>query len=100
MGWRVSFRIMAALVAILLIWTLLAVLDLPGQPATQWLSVWNDLAIASGGVIGGLLLDNAGAASFPWEILAVTAVAFLCAYFGKKHAFRPGGAKALRESTG
>lgn len=52
-------------------------------------TAWN-LAIASGGVIGGLLLDNAGAVSFPWALLALMAVAFLCAYFAKKHAFRPG----------
>lgn len=37
-----------------------------------------------------LLLDNAGAASFPWALLAFMAAAFLCAYFAKKHAFRPG----------
>lgn len=52
-------------------------------------TAWN-LAIASGGVIGGLLLDNAGAVSFPWALLALMAVAFLCAYFAKKHTFRPG----------
>jgi predicted MFS family arabinose efflux permease len=51
-------------------------------------TAWN-MAIASGGVIGGLLLENAGAVSFPWALLALMAVAFLCAYFGKKHGFRP-----------
>ncbi|WP_336510489.1 MFS transporter [Duffyella gerundensis] len=51
-------------------------------------TAWN-VAIASGGVIGGLLLENAGAVSFPWALLALMAVAFLCAYFGKKHGFRP-----------
>lgn len=49
-------------------------------------TAWN-LAIASGGVIGGVLLNNAGAASFPWAFMAV---ALFIAYVGKNHAFRPG----------
>ncbi|MBD8165258.1 MFS transporter [Erwinia persicina] len=52
-------------------------------------TAWN-LAIASGGVAGGLLLNQAGAVSFPWAILALMSVAFVIAYFGKKQAFRPG----------
>lgn len=52
-------------------------------------TAWN-LAIASGGVIGGLLLNNAGAASFPWAIIVFMAVAFVIAYAAKKQAFRPG----------
>ncbi|WKW40735.1 MFS transporter [Kosakonia cowanii] len=52
-------------------------------------TAWN-LAIASGGVIGGVLLNNAGAASFPWAVMAFIAVALFIAYVGKHHAFRPG----------
>lgn len=52
-------------------------------------TAWN-LAIASGGVIGGVLLNNAGAASFPWAVMAFMAVALFIAYVGKNHAFRPG----------
>lgn len=51
-------------------------------------TAWN-LAIASGGVVGGILLNNAGAASFPWTLMVLIAVAFLIAYIGKTHAFRP-----------
>lgn len=52
-------------------------------------TAWN-LAIASGGVLGGVLLDTAGAASFPWALMVLMAVAFVIAYIGKRHAFRPG----------
>jgi len=52
-------------------------------------TAWN-LAIASGGVIGGLLLNNAGAVSFPWALLAFMVVAFIIAWRASDHAFRPG----------
>ncbi|WP_045048161.1 MFS transporter [Rouxiella chamberiensis] len=52
-------------------------------------TAWN-LAIASGGVVGGLLLDNIGAISFPWVILGLMSVAYVIAYYAKKHAFRTG----------
>lgn len=52
-------------------------------------TAWN-LAIASGGVVGGLLLNNAGADSFPWALIGFMFVALSIAYWGKKHAFRPG----------
>ncbi len=52
-------------------------------------TAWN-LAIASGGVVGGLLLNSVGAVSFPWALMALMAMAFGIAYFGKQHAFRPG----------
>lgn len=52
-------------------------------------TAWN-LAIASGGVIGGLLLNNAGAVSFPWALLAFMAVALIIAWNAKQQAFRPG----------
>lgn len=52
-------------------------------------TAWN-LAIASGGVVGGLLLNSVGAVSFPWALMALMAMAFGIAYLGKQHAFRPG----------
>ncbi len=52
-------------------------------------TAWN-LAIASGGVIGGLLLKNTGAVSFPLALLIFMAVALIIAWCAKKHAFRPG----------
>ncbi|MFN2048102.1 MFS transporter [Pantoea agglomerans] len=57
-------------------------------------TAWN-LAIASGGVIGGLLLNNAGAVSFPWALLIFMAVALIIAWCAKKHAFRPGAREPL-----
>lgn len=57
-------------------------------------TAWN-LAIASGGVIGGLLLNNAGAVSFPWALLIFMAVALIIAWCAKKHAFRPGARELL-----
>jgi predicted MFS family arabinose efflux permease len=57
-------------------------------------TAWN-LAIASGGVIGGLLLNNAGVVSFPWALLIFMAVALIIAWCAKKHAFRPGAREPL-----
>jgi len=57
-------------------------------------TAWN-LAIASGGVSGGLLLNNAGAVSFPWALLIFMAVALIIAWCAKKHAFRPGAREPL-----
>ncbi|KAA5974293.1 MULTISPECIES: MFS transporter [unclassified Pantoea] len=52
-------------------------------------TAWN-LAIASGGILGGLLLNRVGAASFPWALMALMAVAFVIALLAKQQAFRPG----------
>lgn len=52
-------------------------------------TAWN-LAIASGGILGGMLLNRAGAASFPWALMALMAVAFVIALLAKQQAFRPG----------
>lgn len=57
-------------------------------------TAWN-LAIASGGVIGGLLLNNAGVVSFPRALLIFMAVALIIAWCAKKHAFRPGAREPL-----
>lgn len=49
-------------------------------------TVWN-LAIAGGGVVGGMLLKNFGATSFPKLLLILLIIAFLIAYMSKKHGF-------------
>ncbi|MFE4710376.1 MFS transporter [Paenibacillus sp. NPDC056722] len=51
-------------------------------------TVWN-LAIAGGGVAGGLLLDTFGAKSFSWALFILIFIALLVAWGGKKHAFPP-----------
>ncbi len=52
-------------------------------------TVWN-LAIAAGGIIGGLLLAHYGAASFPWAVLVATFLAWGTAWRAKTHGFPPG----------
>ncbi|ACO77987.1 MFS transporter [Azotobacter vinelandii CA] len=50
-------------------------------------TVWN-LAIAGGGVFGGLLLETAGVGAFPWVLLGLLAAALLCAGMARTHGFR------------
>ena len=52
-------------------------------------TVWNG-AIAAGGMVGGVLLDRAGAASFPWAVLALTLAALAVATLARRHGFKPG----------
>lgn len=49
-------------------------------------TVWN-LAIAGGGLVGGILLKNFGATSFPKVLFILLIIAFLIAYMAKKHGF-------------
>lgn len=49
-----------------------------------------NLGIASGGVLGGALLDTAGAGSFAWTVTALAVIALLAAWSARGHAFRPG----------
>ncbi|EHH69570.1 putative sugar efflux transporter [Gluconobacter morbifer G707] len=51
--------------------------------------VWNS-AIAGGGVLGGMLLETWGAASFPWAVLGLATTGFLIAWYARSHGFRPG----------
>lgn len=51
-------------------------------------TVWNS-AIAASGVLGGLLLDHAGARSFPWAVLALAAVALCIALSAQRRGFKP-----------
>ncbi|AYD67674.1 MFS transporter [Achromobacter sp. B7] len=70
-----------------------ALADAAGKGADVALSMnvvaWNG-AIASAGVVGGMLLGGWGVAAFPWVLLALVGVAFLIAWGAHAHAFRPG----------
>jgi predicted MFS family arabinose efflux permease len=48
---------------------------------------WN-LAIAAGGVVGGVLLNVTGAQSIPWTLFVVVLVALVVSWGAKKHGFR------------
>jgi predicted MFS family arabinose efflux permease len=49
-------------------------------------TVWN-LAIAGGGVIGGLLLDGCGAVAFPWALLLLLLLSLWIAGWARRHGF-------------
>lgn len=49
---------------------------------------WN-IAIAGGGVIGGILLDTAGVASLPWSVLPLLAATLIVAARARRHGFPP-----------
>ncbi|MNW44775.1 Purine ribonucleoside efflux pump NepI [compost metagenome] len=51
-------------------------------------TVWN-LAIAGGGMAGGILLETFGAGSFSWALFTLLFLALLVAWVGKKHSFPP-----------
>ncbi|WP_367997055.1 MFS transporter [Paenibacillus sp. MZ03-122A] len=51
-------------------------------------TVWN-LAIAGGGMAGGVLLETFGAGSFSWALFILLFLALLVAWGGKKHSFPP-----------
>ena len=50
---------------------------------------WN-VAIAGGGLFGGLLLDQAGAMSFPWALLILSLIALATVWINRHHSFKPG----------
>ncbi|QEL26834.1 MFS transporter [Bosea sp. F3-2] len=49
-------------------------------------TVWN-AAIAGGGLIGGLLLDELGVGSFPWALLALLVPTLLITLTSRRHGF-------------
>lgn len=53
-------------------------------------TVWN-IAIAGGGVIGGVLLETLGAASFPWALVALLVPTLCVAWRARAHGFAPAG---------
>ena len=49
-------------------------------------TLWN-VAMAAGGIVGGVLLDALGAASFPWSILALLAPVLAVVLAARTHGF-------------
>ncbi|WP_242167079.1 MULTISPECIES: MFS transporter [unclassified Pseudomonas] len=70
-----------------------ALADAAGDGADVALSLnvvaWNS-AIAGSGVVGGVLLDRWGVASFPWAMLMLLLVALVIAWSAHAHGFKPG----------
>lgn len=50
-------------------------------------TVWN-LAMAGGGIVGGLLLEKAGVDVFPWTLIAILLFAFMIVWTARRHGFR------------
>ncbi|MEG8234021.1 MFS transporter [Pseudomonas orientalis] len=70
-----------------------ALADAAGDGADVALSLnvvaWNS-AIAGSGVVGGVLLDRWGVASFAWVMLVLAGVALVIAWSAHAHGFKPG----------
>lgn len=49
-------------------------------------TAWN-IAIAGGGLFGGMLLDKVGAASLPWALLGLLAVALVVVWRARRAGF-------------
>ena len=47
----------------------------------------SNTAIAGGGLIGGVLLDTLGAASFPWALVILLTGTLVIAWLARKHGF-------------
>lgn len=60
-------------------------------------TVWN-MAIAGGGILGGLLLSHLGAGSFPWAMLVFLLAAWAAAWRGTTNGFPPGARSGLSTS--
>lgn len=56
---------------------------------SMFVTVFN-LAVAGGGVFGGLLLESAGAGSIPWVLLGLTLLATAVVALSHRHGFKPG----------
>lgn len=52
----------------------------------MFVTVWNT-GLAGGGLIGGILLDGFGVASFPWAVFALTIPAIVVSWLASKHGF-------------
>lgn len=49
-----------------------------------------NLAVAGGGLIGGLVMDKAGAAALPWILLPLAVIALVTTWHARGHGFRAG----------
>lgn len=74
-----------------------AIADATGEHADMAQSMvvvaWN-LAIAGGGLTGGILLETVGVKTFPQTMLILLAAGLIIAWRAKKHGFRPGARHA------
>ena len=59
---------------------------------------WNS-AIAGSGVVGGVLLDTWGVASFAWAMLVLIGVALAIVWAARAHGFRPGRRAGVETAT-
>lgn len=59
-------------------------------------TVWN-IAIAGGGIVGGILLETFGVSAFPWSVLALLIAALHAAWIARAHGFSPGRLRAKSE---
>ncbi|MGL4290466.1 MAG: MFS transporter, partial [Phreatobacter sp.] len=51
-------------------------------------TVWN-IAIAGGGLAGGLLLETSGIAALPWALVILLAPTLVVAWLARDHGFPP-----------
>jgi len=69
-----------------------AIADAAGEGAdvaqSMLVTIFN-LAVAGGGVMGGLLLDHTGAGSIPWAVALLCLIALFTVWRGKTYAFKP-----------
>lgn len=79
-----------------------ALADAAGDGADVALSLnvvaWNS-AIAGSGVLGGVLLDRWGVASFPWAMVMLVSVGFAIAWSARVHGFKSGPRAAGRPAV-
>lgn len=70
-----------------------ALADAAGDAAdvaqSMLVTVFN-LAVAGGGVVGGVLLERQGATSLPWALVALALLALVVAWSARAHGFRLG----------
>ncbi|GGV71594.1 MFS transporter [Streptomyces thermoviolaceus] len=70
-----------------------AIADAAGEGAdvaqSMLVTIFN-LAVAGGGLVGGLLLETAGAAAFPWALLVLALAALAVVAGARSHGFTPG----------
>lgn len=49
-----------------------------------------NLAVAGGGILGGVLLERSGPLSLPWALMALAALGWITVWSAREHGFRPG----------
>ncbi|WP_372008861.1 MFS transporter [Paenibacillus chitinolyticus] len=71
----------------------IAITDAAGEGAdvaqSMLVTIFN-LAVAGGGVVGGLLLEHMGAGTIPWAIALLSLIGLFTVWKSKVHAFKPG----------